>query len=48
VSEHDLAEALIAAERLSEAQALDRRLVEQATESLITDFIARWCRSATD
>jgi hypothetical protein len=48
VNEHDLAEALIAAERLGEGEALDRRLVEQAVESLISDFVARWCRSATD
>jgi hypothetical protein len=48
VPEHELAEALLAAERISEEQAVDRRQVERALESVVADFIARWCRGATD
>jgi hypothetical protein len=42
VSEHNLAQALISAGRLSPDQALCRHELEQATERVISDFVARW------
>jgi hypothetical protein len=46
--EFDLVEALQAAERLTEAEALDQERVEAALTDVLRDWIARWeCRSVT-
>jgi hypothetical protein len=46
VSEHELAEALIRAERLAPTD--DRMLLAKAVETVISDFVARWRHGATD
>lgn len=42
--EHDLAAALIASERLTEAEALCPELVHRELHALVRDFILRWQR----
>jgi hypothetical protein len=47
VSEHALAEALIAAERIRPDQSTDRGIVEKAVADLVADFIGRFCPAGT-
>src|SRR5262245_21387559 len=47
VDENALAEALIAAGRLSEAEALRPDLIERELSALIADFISRWRHAVT-
>ena len=42
VPEHRFVEALLASERLTEAEALDRKRLGAAVEQLVADFIKRW------
>jgi hypothetical protein len=42
--EHDLAEALLEAGRLTDDEALSRDHVERALTAVVLDFIARWVR----
>jgi hypothetical protein len=42
VPEHAFAQALIASERVTEAEALDRKCLIAAVEQLVADFIERW------
>jgi hypothetical protein len=42
--EYDLVQAMIEAERLSVADALDRRRVEHALAALVAEWSARWLR----
>jgi hypothetical protein len=45
--EHALAEALIAAGRLSEAEALRPEMVRRELSGLVNDFICRWRHGVT-
>lgn len=44
--EFRLSEAMLASGRMSEADALDHRLVEHALTEVVADFIDRWTRHA--
>jgi hypothetical protein len=48
VNEDALAKALIASDRVTEAQSGDRRQIEAAVGEVVVDFIARFCSRATD
>jgi hypothetical protein len=47
-NEFELVDALLAAGRLTEAEALRRPLVEKAAARLLEDFTARWLQKARD
>lgn len=47
LDEHELAEALIASGRLTEAEALHPELIDRELLAVIADFILRWRHTVT-